>query len=181
VREHAEGLAKGELEHVSRLRSRRRAAYHAEARAAKRPVAVNDVDQLWAVALGLERASGALDQRVAEALEAVGDSTSATVLHGIARDALGMAATLASRIDGRGSQGSPAAVAASASEVLVQGNLTVLGALRLSLRNAEDVLQTYLTIAERARDEAVLREAQRLSDLATARLALISARLQAPA
>ena len=92
-----------------------------------------------------------------------------------------MAATLASRIDGRGSQGSPAAVAASASEVLVQGNLTVLGALRLSLRNAEDVLQTYLTIAERARDEAVLREAQRLSDLATARLALISARLQAPA
>jgi rubrerythrin len=176
VREHAEGLAKGELEHISRLRSRRRAAYHAENRAATRLPKVDSLEELYPIALGLERASEKLNAELAEALERGGDIASATLLRRVVSEQSAHADSLPSRIEDTAHPGSPTTVSATRGDPKL---LDLDAALSLALRNAEDVLQVYFNIAERARDESVLLAAQELAQRATAELALISAQAQA--
>lgn len=175
VREHAEGLARGELEHISRLRARRRKAYHAENRAASRTPRVNTEAELCGVALGLERASASLNTELAAVLERGGQAESAGLLRRLAEEQRAEVDRLGTRTTDHGRPGSPTAVRTAAEPDRVSSE----GALKLALRNAEEVLQIYLTIAEKAREEDVLRLAQALAERATAQLALVSARLQA--
>ncbi len=176
IRDHAEGLARGELEHISRLRARRRKAYHAENRAAMRSPRVTSDAELCGVAQGLERASASLNTRLADALERGGHNHPAAILRQVAEEQRQEVGRLAALTTDRDQPGSPTTARASATDV---GMLAPDDALKLALRNAEEVLQIYLTIAERAREDALLSAAQALAQRATAQLALISAQVQA--
>jgi rubrerythrin len=178
VRARADALAQGELEHVARLRARRRKALGAERQPRRR---VASVAELRRLARGLARGSAELDAAMAGVLEAAGDVASAAVLGRTAQEALPGAGATVTDADAGEPLASEALQAAKALGLLEAGTLTAEGALRLCLRDADEVLQTYLDLAERAQDEAVMREAQRLGERAVARLALISAQLQAAA
>ncbi|MCW2242484.1 hypothetical protein M2351_007140 [Azospirillum canadense] len=76
--------------------------------------------------------------------------------------------------------GSAAAEGARPAGLLRPGGLTVAGALRLALRDAEEVVNTYLDIADRATDQRVLEEAQKHAEQAMGRLALVRSLLADP-
>lgn len=178
VRVRAEALAKGELDHVAQLRARRRQAYHAERRGARTRIAVADLEGLYRLALGLERASAELNTAIAEALANAGEKGSAALVRRIAEAARTDAERVVHKARAQEFSGTRTAEAAKTAGVLEAGGLTPLGGLRLCLKNAEEVLQTYLDIAEHAKDEAVLREAQRLGEKALACVAMIGSQLQ---
>ncbi|WP_264660644.1 hypothetical protein [Azospirillum canadense] len=52
--------------------------------------------------------------------------------------------------------------------------------MRLALRDAEEVVNTYLDIADRATDQRVLEEAQKHAEQAMGRLALVRSLLADP-
>lgn len=172
VRERAEALAKGELDHIARLRVLSSEA--AERHGRRRRLRVASLDGLYRVSLGLERSSAWLYAALAQILDTIGDAVSASLLHRIAEEERASVDSLTKK----SGIGTETAEAAKAAGILEPRSLTALGAVRLSLKNAEEVLQTYLDIAKRTKDEAILNEAQRLGEQAVARLALISSRLQ---
>lgn len=174
LRERAEAFAKGELDHVRRLRARRREAYHAERGGRPRRVAATSLGQLHTLAAGLEKASAELNAALARRLE----TRSASVLRHIAEEQRANADRLAEKpMAAEEQQGSQTAEAAKTVGVLEPGVLTALGALRLGIKNAEEMVQTYLDIAEHAKDEQVMHEAQRLAEQAIAQLTLIHAQI----
>lgn len=177
LRERAEDFARGELNHVRRLRARRREAYHAERRDKPRRVAAASLSQLHSLAAGLERTSAELNARLAEILEAAHQAASASILRRIAEEQRHTADNLGNQV-GAEVEGSPTAEAARTAGILEPGGLTTQGTLRLGIKNAEEMVQTYLDIAEQTRDEQVMREAQRLGEQAIAQLTLIHS--QAP-
>src|SRR5690606_11129378 len=82
VRERAEALAKGELDHVARLRALGSEA--AERPGRRRRVRVASLDGLHRVSLGLERSSAELDTALTRVLDTIGDADSASLLRRIA-------------------------------------------------------------------------------------------------
>ncbi len=176
VRERAEALAKGELDHIARLRTLSSEA--AERHGRRRRIRVTSLDGFYRVGLGLERSSAELYAALAQILDTIGDTESASLLHRIAEEERASVDSLAKKSGIKQGIGTETAEAAKATGILEPRTLTALGAMRLSLRNAEEVLQTYLDIAKRTKDETMLNEAQQLGEQTVARLALISSRMQ---
>jgi rubrerythrin len=182
VQRRAESLAREELNHVALLRDWRRRAYHA-ARPARQRGVPGSPEELRALVLGLEHASAEVDEATAATLEAGGYPEAA----GLVRHAAAQARRPA---EGNGpapgeaademAEGSPAAEGARAAGLLHAGALTPTGALRLSLRDAEEVVNIYLETADRAADPRVLDEAQRLAEQAMGRLALVRSLMPDP-
>jgi rubrerythrin len=146
IRALAEDLARDELRHAAQLRHHRRRAFHAD-----RPEAVErpeTVDALQALARRWDAEAAAAHTALAAALDAAGEADDATIFRRLAAQEADTA---------RG------AVAAAVP----------------ALRNAADGLRLveagfdrYALIGERADDEQVLAEAQRLAGDMLARLAL---------
>lgn len=175
LRERAEAFAKGELGHVKQLRARRREAYHAERRGKPRRIAATSPEQLHALAASLLRSSAELNAALAGILQAAGQQDPASLLQQIAEAQRDSTAGFSAE-EGE-SEGSQAAEAARTVGILEPGTLTAVGALRLGVKNAEEMVQIFLDIAEHAGDEQVMREAQELGEQAITHLALIRAQL----
>lgn len=174
IRRRAEALAREELSHVRQLRAMRRQAFHAGREAPRTPRPPRDVQQLARVVYSLETASAGLDEAAARCLAAAGWDDGAIVLSRQAE----LARERARRHGDAGSEQPFAAEPASVSSRLDAGRLEPAEALRLSLRNAEQVAGTYIATAGEATDEEVLSAAQLLAAEAVERLAAVSALME---
>lgn len=172
VRRRADALAREELNHVAELRAMRRRAFHA---ARTPPVTIPRCrDDLRRLAASLEAGAARLAGIAAETAARAGFGHAADVLQRLTAEARQRAEGFG---DGAGDQASAALQGAEAAGLLDAAMLTPFGALRLALRNAEDILETYMATAESASDPAVLQDAQALAEVAVARLALIRSQL----
>lgn len=178
IRKRAEDLAKGELDHVARLRLRRRHAYRAEFGHSRVRPSASSAEELHALAAGLEASRADLDEKLADMLDNAGDDASASLLRDIARQTRAQLEELKGRGAIGAGEATETATAAAAAGVLDSGSLTRVGAVRLALKNAEEIFQIYADIAEHAGNEPLLWEAQSLAEQAVSRLALISALVQ---
>lgn len=170
VRLRAEALAREELKHVHQLRMLRRRAFHMERDLPRGIRRARDTTELARLAHAMEHAAAGLDEAVAAVLDADGASGAAAML----RQQAGAARLRAQRfVSSPSDLGSQAAEGARAAGLLEPGALTADGALKLSLRNAEEVAEAYMTTAEHALDGQLLREAQELAEEAVARLAVV--------
>jgi rubrerythrin len=174
VRQRAEALARGELEHVARLRARRHTLGKSTSQARRR-VRVGSLEELHRLALGLERGSDELESAMAKVLEAAGEVASAAILRRIAEEEHAGGEESAARAGAREADASEAVQAAKAIGLLELRALTAEGALQLCRRNADEVVQTYLDVAAHTKEESVMREAQRLAERAVGRLATLNA------
>jgi rubrerythrin len=172
LRERAEALAKEELGHVAQLRRLRRHAYHA-AHGEQQPAVPqpSTLAALYRVAWGLECRAADLAATAARCLAGQdGYETQVPVITWVADDAGRRAETMARQVLELGGApvetGSGAPVAPMAPDRAVD----------LCERDAQASLETYLSIAERVRDDALLHPAQRLAEAAMARLAVIRGR-----
>lgn len=172
IRERAEALAREELGHVRQLRALRRQAFHAERAAFRALRPPQDARQLALAVHSLETASAAMDEAAARCLAAAGWADGAAELARLAELARARARRHGDAGPGRPS---PAADHARRSSLLDAGCLNVTEALRLSLRDAEQVAAVYLATAGETADEAVMVTAQTLAAEAVHRLAAICA------
>lgn len=171
VRSLAESMAREELAHVAELRAMRRRAFQShppDDLAERVAAAATSVAALERAAGGLENGSEELYDLAAREMSQAGDQAGATIL----REAARMSRLLSSGGRPAGRE-SAALAAARAASLLGRGNLTRSGVLKLCLRNAEEVLEIYLGIAERTADTEVLSRAQQLAESAVARLAMV--------
>lgn len=173
VRRRAEGMAREELEHVSLLRRWRREAFHASRQPRRRTP--RTLEELFALSAAMEIASAEVNDAAAAAVGASGAVEAAAVLRRLADKARGHAGGTAPNVPG-----SDAAEGARASGLLRPGSLTAEGAVRLSIQDAEEILDTYLTAAEHATEETLLNEAQKLAEQSLGRLALTRSLLADP-
>ena len=173
VRRRAEGMAREELEHVSLLRRWRREAFHASRQPRRRTP--RTLEELFALSAAMEIASAEVNDAAAAAVGASGAVEAAAVLRRLADKARGHAGGAASNVPG-----SDAAEGARASGLLRPGLLTAEGAVRLSIQDAEEILDTYLAAAEHATEETLLNEAQKLAEQSLGRLALTRSLLADP-
>lgn len=173
IRRRAEALAREELNHVRQLRAMRRQAFHAERPTSRAPRPPQDAGQLAVLVSSLETAAAGLDEAAARCLEAAGWSDGAAVLAHQAERARERA-----RRDGRPDLDSPVNAADQGGSLLAEGRLGPDDALRLSLRNAQQVAEVYLAAAGEATDEDVLNTAQILAAEAVERLAAVSALME---
>ncbi len=164
--DRALALAREELEHIAELRQWRRRAYHAQRRVYRH--VPRDARSLRAVAYGLEAGSHELDGLAAAALGGAAYAEEARAMQGLA---LADAERVRQYADAAAEMPATDVVEqARAAGRLVQGALSPIDALRLALRNAEEVLDLYMAAADHSVQECVLNEAQRLSEAAVARL-----------
>lgn len=173
VRRRAEGMAREELEHVSLLRRWRRETYHAARQPRRRTP--RTLAELFALSAAMEIASAEVNDAAAAAVGASGALEAAAVLRRLADKARGHAGGAAPNL-----RGSNAAEGARASGLLRPGSLTAEGAVRLSIQDAEEILDTYLAAAEHATEETLLNEAQKLAEQSLGRLALTRSLLADP-
>ncbi|MEW5729839.1 MAG: ferritin family protein [Pseudomonadota bacterium] len=176
VRSLAESMAREELSHVAQLRAMRRKAFHSGPRddAARRiDRAAESPQALEAAAGGLESGSEEACDLAARELTSAGDEAGATILREAARRA---------RLLGGGLAGAESTTLAAARDagLLARGTLTRDGVLKLCLRDAEEVLEFYLGVAERTADPEVLGRAQELAECAVARLAMVRSLVPRP-
>lgn len=170
IRLRAEALAREELNHVHQLRVLRRRAFHMDRAIPRTLRRARDDAELARLARGLERSSAELDDVVAAVLEDMGEHRIGAML----RSQAGAATLRADRFsDVEAGQGSGAAKGARAAGLLEPGSLTAEGALKLALRDAEEVADAYLATAEHAAADSLMRQAQDLAEQAVARLAIM--------
>lgn len=173
VRRRAESMAREELEHVSLLRRWRREAFHASRQPRRRNP--RTLEELFALSAAMEVASAEVNDAAAAAVGASGAVEAAAVLRRLADKARGHAGGAAPNVPG-----SDAAEGARAAGLLRPGSLTAEKAVRLSIQDAEEILDTYLAAAEHATEETLLNEAQKLAEQSLGRLALTRSLLANP-
>lgn len=173
VRRRAESMAREELEHVSLLRRWRREAFHASRQPRRRNP--RTLEELFALSAAMEIASAEVNDAAAAAVGASGAVEAAAVLRRLADKARGHAGGAAPNVPG-----SDAAEGARAAGLLRPGSLTAEKAVRLSIQDAEEILDTYLAAAEHATEETLLNEAQKLAEQSLGRLALTRSLLANP-
>ncbi len=173
VRRRAEGMAREELEHVSLLRRWRREAFHASRQPRRRTP--RTLEELFALSAAMEIASAEVNDAAAAAVGASGAVEAAAVLRRLADKARGHVGGAAPNVPG-----SDAAEGARASGLLRSGSLTAEKAVRLSIQDAEEILDTYLAAAEHATEETLLNEAQKRAEQSLGRLALTRSLLADP-
>ena len=148
VRALAEQLARDELGHAALLRHQRRRAFHAE-----RPAAVyhpDSVEALRALARQWDADAAAAHQALAKALDATGEASDAAIFRRLAEQ--------------------EAATAGGARSTAMPTLRSAADGMRL----LEEGFDRYALIGERAANERVVAEAQRLAADVVARLALAS-------
>lgn len=159
TRKCAEDLAKDELEHAHLLRRERRIAFRRE-RSERREGAGQDVPQtlreLWMVSAEAESRAARYHHALASSLSAT-DAETAALFARAAEDEDLCAREAASR----------GALERSVASQVVDPTLED------SLRLLEEGFERYSDIAERAKDEAVMLEAQGLAERAVKRLSLV--------
>lgn len=170
IRLRAEALAREELNHVHQLRVLRRRAFHMDHTIPRTLRRARDESELAGLAHGLERSSAEMDDAVAAILEASGEHRIGAMLRSQA-EAAKLRANHFSYV--RPGQGSGAAEGARAAGLLEPGSLTPEGALKLALRDAEEVADAYMATAEHAAEDGLMRQAQDLAEQAVARLAVM--------
>lgn len=163
VRKLAEECAKDELDHASLLRRERRKAWRREG--ARGPFVTEGVerpetlDSLRAQAAAMERASADGHRALAASLRAAGNDATAALFESAAADEADCAASLeaqtAERQPGIRLEAAP-------------------GDVRDGLRILEFAFEQYSDLTERATDEAMMQEAQSLSERALHRLAAVA-------
>ncbi len=166
IRQAAERMAHEELRHVALLRGERRRAYHAERRRPpdrdREPITLAE---FVVEALRTEASLAQLHAAAAESLAAAGDSA-AHLLARIADDERAAARDLASRFPDASGKVEVPEVAADQPHEQPAPALFDLGLQRL-----EAAVERYFEVAETARDERIVAEAQRLAQAAIPRLA----------
>lgn len=160
VRSLAESLAKEKLDQAALLRHKRRRAFRKEGRAARREKLPRTLAELRALAAREARAAGSLHRALAESLAAEGQESVADAFLAVARE------------EEREAWNGPAP--GDRPEPL-EGPPTVTAGLRV----LEAAFERYSEIAERATDEALLAEAQRLAEAVLRRLASTRAAIAA--
>ena len=153
LRALAEDLARDELDHASRLRRLRRRAFHQAP-----PVGVEipaNLERLRALARQWERAAARAHAGLADRLQSSGRSKDADVFRRLAREE----------------------EAAAADTPIAEG--PTLANAAQGLRLIEETFDRLAAIGERAKDEAVVAEAQRMAQGVVARLALAREALDA--
>lgn len=168
VRHYAEGMAREELAHVALLRLARRRAWREQRAEAPtmdavhgRPATLADLRRFIRTA---ERDAAARHEREAERLRtAAGDAATVDLLEDLAARERDHAAAY-------GAEGEALV------PPIIEEARTMLFA---EVRWAGDIYDTLMAVAEKARDEAVVRTAQEHAEWAVARLALLRDRLAA--
>jgi rubrerythrin len=175
IRARAEALALEELQHVALLRAQRRRAFHAERhdmRDHERDIetAIRSTVDLRKVAGKLLSRAVEIHEGLARELVAIGDQRRAGLMSRLATDELAEARRLGIRYSG--------SEARTAGKVGTTGSATPYSD---AMRPVEDMVDILLAVAERSKDEEVVREAQRLGGLAITWLAELRAYLEATA
>lgn len=170
IQHRAEALAREELNHLQILRRMRRQAFHARRADDADLPRPRDRAHLATLAHGLEAASALVEEAASRCLQAEGDTEAAAVLSRLALADRQRAANHGNTV---ATPTAPSVEAARRAGLLEPAALTPTGALRLCLRNAEEVAEVYLAAAERPEDEAMLDLAQHLAEAAVARLAVV--------
>ena len=175
IRARAEALALEELQHVALLRAQRRRAFHVERHDARDHE--RDIEAAIRSTADLRKVAGKLLSRVLEIHEglarelvAIGDQRRAGLMSRLAADELAEVRRLGIRYSG--------------SEAQTAGKDGTTGSAApysYAMRPVEDMVDILLAVAERSKDEGVVREAQRLSGLAITWLAELRAYLEATA
>jgi rubrerythrin len=175
IRARAEALALEELQHVALLRAQRRRAFHVERHDARDHE--RDIEAAIRSTADLRKVAGKLLSRVLEIHEglarelvAIGDQRRAGLMSRLATDELAEARRLGIRYSG--------SEARTAGKVGTTGSATPYSD---AMRPVEDMVDILLAVAERSKDEEVVREAQRLGGLAITWLAELRAYLEATA
>lgn len=158
VRHEAERLALEELAHASLLRRQRRHAFRDGWRDREAGGVPLDAATLQVRLVTLALNAAARHRSIAVALETAGDMESAALLHAVAAEEMALAG--GDRIPDTG----PA-----------RGSVPEL--LRVALAPSEALSEAMGDAAAGASDEAVLKEAQRVQEIAVCHLARLSARL----
>lgn len=157
TRKLAENLAKDELEHAHLLRRERRAAFRNESAKLHASRGVPDtVDELWTISAEAESRAANYHYALAAALDAE-DTRLATVFRRAAQDE----DTCAREAGDRAGVVRPAQLRIAAP------------AVEDGLRLLEETFERYSDIAEHAKDETVMHEAQSLAARAVRRLSLV--------
>ena len=175
IRARAEALALEELQHVALLRAQRRRAFHVERHDARDHE--RDIEAAIRSTADLRKVAGKLLSRVLEIHEglarelvAIGDQRRAGLMSRLAADELAEVRRLGIRYSG--------------SEAQTAGKDGTTGSAAPysdAMRPVEDMVDILLAVAERSKDEGVVREAQRLSGLVITWLAELRAYLEATA
>jgi rubrerythrin len=159
LRRLAEESARDELEHAALLRRERRKAWRDEnrARASASPETetIQSITELLVQTATIERAAAAEHRALAASLAASGDLKNARLFETAAADEQSAGDDAAARLD-------------RAPEV--PHSLRPARTTRDGLRILEDVFERYAHVSERAADELVLAEAQKLAERALRRL-----------
>lgn len=164
----AERLASEELDHAAALRRLRRRAYHREHPAIRPAFPGNIGEKAFArQAAVAEAKAGAIHARLAARLAALGDGESAAVLEAVAAAEREAAAGLPGGI--RSTKSLPPAANTPAS------------LLREALATSEQLHDAYADTLEHAQDDTARAQAERGATRVAQQLALIAARLHAPA
>lgn len=167
IQEAAETLAKEELEHAILLRRERRKAFHAARshRPETSPAAVAEtLSDLWIVTAEAEARAARYHRALADDLMSRDAQTSALFAAAAADEE-----ACAREAEGHVDHASP--VAAQLSPPTTEGGLRLL----------EEAFDRYADIAERSHDEAVLHQAQILTERAVRRLGLVRGAMAAGA
>ena len=175
IRARAEALALEELQHVALLRAQRRRAFHVERHDARDHE--RDIEAAIRSTADLRKVAGKLLSRVLEIHEglarelvAIGDQRRAGLMSRLAADELAEVRRLGIRYSG--------------SEAQTAGKDGTTGSAApysYAMRPVEDMVDILLAVAERSKDEEVVREAQRLGGLAITWLAELRAYLETTA
>lgn len=163
IKAAAEGIAHEELAHAAMLRRERRRAYHIERGPAQQPPGRIS-------ALALLRAAKASERRLGDALHRLAsapEQPDRAAAEDLAAQSCRIAAELWRLVGGTASDSeAPSDAEAPAATEDVDAPLTA---------QADDLVERYLAIAERADNEALVKAAQSLAQQAIARLALLRA------
>jgi rubrerythrin len=146
IRALAEDLARDELQHASILRQYRRRAFHG-----KRPSSwpmPSTIGELQAMARHWDAEAAQAHATLADALEAIGEAEDAAIFRRLAAE------------ETQSAEGSGAA------------STVRLRSAADGLRILEESFDRYALIAERAKDEYLVAEAQRLARISVGRLAM---------
>lgn len=147
IRTLAEDMARDELQHAALLRQYRRRAFHE-----KRPLPTEipeTFDELQMLARRWDAQASSAHAALAQALDVNGETADATIFRRLAEE---------ERLSAAGEVSATTAKLRGAAD---------------GLRLLEEIFDRYALIAERANDETLLAEAQRLANRAIARLASV--------
>jgi len=175
LRHYAEALADEELNHIAQLRRLRRRAFHKGSSAGQQAfLKVSDLPAFSRFAWGLENGSAVLCRLLLERLRGTDEEMVVALLDRTVAETEQRATMLAERVGGGPvPPGSRVIEAAHSGHLLTSSTLTVEHLLAMCEKDARDVLDAYLGIAEQASEAALLSASQDIAERALARLAII--------